>query len=244
MKESIPLIDPIWYSPVVVLNHVTRLTNSLSEKDRKSKEFRKVVEARAAAITLLGLMKINGTQYWMQIVDDKERSPDIRTISYATEQPEKFDNMEQQDVEVVEYEQHSEGAIPEFLASTKFGPGKSYDEQTHILCHLGEGTVINLPDITEMKNQMAIINTKSPIVLLGATSQEATDYQIIQLNPGVGILVEFNVEDEERILFGRPDYKGIMYFKRGSRKPSVHDPNDKHYPFENIGYVPDKNGNY
>jgi hypothetical protein len=236
--------DPVWFSPLNVIHHADELDRVLPLKQKSTKEFRKVVEARAVAVMLTGLITKTGRQYWMQVVDDKERSPDIKTICYAEKHSEKFDNAEYQDVEVVEYEKHSAMPLPEFLAQTKFAKEKGYDKDTHILCHLGKDMAFNLPKEEELKNQMKIINSSCPIVFLAPSNQDGTRYKLTQLNPEVRDLIEFNLEEELHNLGGTTGYIGVMHFKLGSRKPIEIKPEEKYYPFEKIGYVPDEHGNY
>ena len=233
------LEDPIWFSPLNVIHHANELSKVIPDEQKKSKEFRKVVEANATAIMLTGLIAQTGKEYWMQIVDDKEKSPDIRTICYAEKHSEKFDNMEYQDVEVVEYETHSHEPLPEFLARTKFGKRDAYDAETHILCHLGKGAILRLPeDKEELKRQMAAIKPTCPVAFVAPSNPDTTKYKLIQLHPDVRLMTEFNLEEELHKI-GSKGYKGVMHFIRGSRKPTEARPEEKYYPFEKIGYKPD-----
>ncbi len=141
----ISMEDPIWYPPLNVIHHANLLSKSLSLKEQKSKRFRKVIEAYTVAQMLAGITTKENKDYWMQIVDDKSGSPDIRTIRVIDSSNEKFDLLEQIDVEVVEYESHSQISIPEFIVEKKLSKYKSYDENTIILCHIGYGVKSILP---------------------------------------------------------------------------------------------------
>jgi hypothetical protein len=240
MSEKVFLEDPIWFSPLNVVHHANELEAALSQEQKKTGEYKKVMEARAVAIMLTGLITIENIDYWMQIVDDKHGSPDIRTVRYAEDNNEKFDNLEQEDVEVVEYEAHTKTSIPEFLAQTKFAKGKGYDDKTHILCYVGADVNLSLPPDDELKKQMSIITSACPTALLIESSKNPLVYKLIKLNPDVGTIKEFNLEEELKKL----TYSGVMTFKRGSKRPIEAKPEEKHYPFENIGYVPNEQGKY
>ena len=201
------------------------------------------MEARAVAVMLVGLSKQENKEYWMQIVDDKHGSPDIYTARYADNQPEKFDKLDREDVEVVEYTKHSTETLPQFLLKTKFSETKSYDVLTHILCYLGEGAKIHLPSVEQLQKEMEIIQSNTPVIFLAPVNSNPESYKIILVNPKVIVLPEFNLIKELHSL-GKKDYKGVMKFNFGSRKPIEHIPNEKHFPFENLGYRPDNNGNY
>jgi hypothetical protein len=235
--------NTVWFSPLNVIHHSNELETFLSQDQKNTSKYKKVIEAKMTAVMLMALMEVEKKQYWMQIVDDKEQSPDVRTINYEDVQSGKFDNMEQEDVEVVGYEHHSTGNIVDFLLATKFSSSKSYDPQTHILCHLLDGEIINLPSEEELKKQMAVIKSPCPTVVLGATSETASNYKLILLNPEVRTVIEFNlIKSLERLV--QNNYIGVLTLKRGSRRPIEARPDEKHYPFESIGYIPNEEGNY
>lgn len=232
--------DPVWFPPLNVIHHGDLLRKSLSAKEKKSKRFRKVVEAYTVAQMLVGIMVKENKDYWMQIVEDKFSSPDIRTIRYADSHDEKFDFLEQVDVEVVEYESHSEMSIPEFIVEKKFSKYKSYDENTIILCHVGSGVKSFLPDGETIKKMMEPINSPCEVLLLVGTSPEATELDLISLKPNVGVLLTYIPAVE----LSKRKNKSVVTFKLGTRKPTTYNPNNKHYPFEKLGYVPNDKGKY
>ncbi len=231
--------DPIWFSPLNVIHHCNELNKTLTEQEKSSKKFRKVIEAHTVAIMLVGLMILEGNEYWIQVLDDKQKSPDILTGTYG--KPSKiFDNFEYQEVEVVEYEKHSTGNIPDFLSRTKFSKNKSYDKDTVILCHVGGGATVNLGSEKDLEIQMGVINSSCPIIFLGATSPDAKRYKMIQLNPEVKTLIEF--DPYEKLTTGK--YIGVLNLKLGVRKEREKKHDEKHYPFEKIGYIPNTSGKY
>jgi len=233
------LEDPIWYSPLNVIHHAIELDKTIPDDQKKSKDYRKIMEAHATALMLTGLMAQTGKEYWMQIVGDEHGTPDVKTICYADQHSEKFDNMEYQDVEVVEYETHSQMPLPDFLAQTKFAKGKAYDAETHILCYLGKGATLNLANKKELEQQMIAINPTCPVALIVESDQKNRRYKLIQLHPEVRLIKEFGLK-EELDKIGVAGYKGVMHFIRGSRKPTEARPDEKHYPFEKLGYAPNK----
>lgn len=232
--------DPIWYSPLNFIHHANQLNSRLTSKEKNTKEFRKVVEACAVAQMLVGIIAIEKREYWMQLVEDKYGTPDVRTIRYADKHSEKFDNLEQVDVEVVEYEAHSTIPIPEFIAKTKFSNKKSYDDNTVILCHIGGGVSSILPGREEIETQMKDIDSPCSVLLLVATNQKASRFQIIELRPRIGVLIEFDLEEK----LHERKYTGVLNLIRGIRRPLEERPNEKHYPFEKLGYTPNKYGSY
>ncbi len=232
--------DPVWFPPFNVIYHGDLLRKSLSSEEKKSKKFRKVVEAYTVAQMLVGIMVKENKDYWMQLVDDKFASPDIRTIRYADAHDEKFDFLEQVDVEVVEYESHSKMSIPEFIVEKKFSKYKSYDENTIILCHVGSGVQSFLPDRETIKKIMEPVNSSCHVLLLAGTNPQVLELDLILLKPNVGVLLTYVPAVE----LSKRKRRSVAIFKLGTRKPSVYNPNNKHYPFEKLGYIPNNKGLY
>ncbi len=232
--------DPIWFPPANVMHHANLLRDSLSTEEKKSKEFRKVIEAYTVAQMLVGVMIKENRKYWMQLVDNKHGSPDIRTIRYADSHSEKFDNLEQVDVEVVEYESHSTVSIPQFIVDTKLSKHKSYDKNTIILCHIGGRTQSFLPNGNTIKAIIGPLNSPSKVVLLAGANPDATEVELFSLNPEVGLILKYNPVAE----LVKKERQIVMNFTRGVRRPLVYNPNAKHYPFEKLGYIPNDKGQY
>jgi hypothetical protein len=232
--------DSIWFPPANVIYHGALLEQALTTEEKKSKDFRKVIEAVSVAQMLVAVMVKENRNYWMQLVDDKYGSPDIKTIRYAGAHKEKFDLLEQVDVEVVEYESHSSMSIPQFLVDTKLSRRKSYDSDTIILCHVGSGVKGFLPNAENIKDVIGSVNSPCKVVLLVGANPEVSELSLFSLNPEIGLILKYNpiLELQKR------EKQTVMIFKFGVRKPPVYNPNDNHYPFEKLGYVPNENGDY
>jgi hypothetical protein len=242
--EKVFMHDPTWFSPLNVIHHGDMLVKAIPKNELKSKKFRKVIEAYTVAQMLVGIMVKEDREYWMQLVDDQQETPDIRTIRYADKHLEKFDMMEQVDVEVVEYESHTTLSIPEFIVDKKFSKKKSYDDNTIILCHVGSGVKAYLPDGSEVKKVLGQIKSPCDILFLAGSDPTSTILGLYTLRPEPGLLLEYNPVIELAKMNSKKKLKGVVNFKLGSRKPSQYNPDSKHYPFENLGYVPDKDGVY
>ncbi|MFA6459309.1 MAG: hypothetical protein WCV79_02860 [Candidatus Paceibacterota bacterium] len=240
----VSIIDQIWFSPLNVIYHGELLKRQLPNEKKKSKEFRKVVEAVTVAQMLIGVMIKEGKEHWMQLVGDNEGSPDIRTISYVESKDEKFDYMEQVDVEVVEYESHTSAAIPRFIVDTKLTGSKSYDENTVILCHVGSGVKSFLPDGITIKKVMDTVNSPCTVLLLAGTSPDASELELFTLKPNVGLMLRYNPIEELMRLGREKKFTGVINLKRGTKRPPTSNPSNKHYPFEKLGYVPTNSNQY
>ncbi len=84
------------------------------------------------------------------------------------------------------------------------------------------------------------IKSESTILLLCASDPLAKELKLFSLKPTVGLLAKYDPIE----VLKRKNRVGVMIFKRGSKKEPVYNPDTKHYPFESLGYIPDKNLNY
>lgn len=242
--EKVFMHDPIWFSPLNVIHHGNLLKKTIPKEELKSKKFRKVIEACTVAQMLVGIMVKENKEYWMQLVDDKEETPDIRTIRYADKHRENFDMLEQVDVEVIEYESHTRLSIPEFIVAKKFSKKKSYDENTIILCHIGSGVKGYLPPGDEVKKILGQIKSSCDILFLAGANPTSTILSLYTLRPEPGLLLKYDPVVELKNMNLKKKLMGVVSFKLGSRRPSEYDSDTKYYPFEKLGYVQDKDGVY
>ena len=242
-RETEFMWDPIWFSPFNVLVHAEKIRKAATDEVKKTKEYRKVLEAEVAAKMLVGISMASKKEFWMQIVDDKFGSPDIRTLCYSNDEHPSFDFLEVQYVEVVEYEEHSAENLIQFIERTKFSKKKAYDQTTHILCHLGGATKIYVPNESELAKQVADSKINCPVLFIGSPEGlPSSTYRLLQLWPTVRMAVEFDVEEEYKR--NTPIKFGVMRFERGKRKPLTRHEGERHYSFENIGFIPTNQEEY
>lgn len=222
--------DPVWFSPLNVIFHFTQYKNDSAPKDQR--QYKKTEEAFFVATMLVGIMAIQKKEYWMQIVSDKNGSPDIRTGNYKAPRGTPMNPWTTQEVEVVTFDEHSdEKSIPEFLRRTKLSKGKAYDPLTTILCYIRKG--FHIPPLKTLVADLRADKCQSPIMLLGKTSPDKETYKIAQINPQLDLVNEFDLLAE---LKGKK-YTGVLNLKRGSTPIFHSHPDDKHFPFEKMGIL-------
>lgn len=226
------LEDNLWFSPFNVIYHYTKLCENINSTEKKTKKFRKATEAYNVAIAVVGIMKQSKQEFWMQIVDDKESSPDIRT---ATLEPRtnRAPELLVQDVEVVEYGEYStKDPIDEFILEKKLN--KNYSKDTIIVCYVSIATV--MPPIEVISATLSSSNAINPVYLLLKISANEPIYRFCQLHPKIGIVIDFNLNTE----LHNKKYIGVHKLEKGSNNNLVarYLPDEKHFPFEALGYVP------
>lgn len=223
--------DNIWFSPINVLYHYARLESLLSSAERKTRSFKKAKEAYHTAIMLMGIIKFQQRQYWLQVVKDEEGSPDIRTGTYVIEagKPKEFTI---QEVEVVDFEQHSDEDIVDFLKRTKLSLKRPYPSYITFLCNVSKTTL--LPPYRQIHDKLKSVIAKNSVVVLGKIHPQKHIYRICQVHPEIDLLIDFDVMKEAY----NKKYRGVLKLKRGidDNLSFIYLPNEKHYPFEALDY--------
>lgn len=225
--------DNIWFSPINVLHHFAKLDISSFPQFKKTKIFRKAYEANIVAIMLIGIIKTQNREYWMQITKDEEETPDIRTFRYVEKNG--IRNWQDiQEVEVVQYENHSNEKLTDFLKNKKLPPHKYYPETTTILCLADKITI--LPSWKEQFEDLVSVDAKTPVIILARTHPTKTIYTMCQIHPEIDLLTEFDITEEAY----NKKYLGVLklHFDPKGEPVFSHKPNEKHYPFEILGIRP------
>ncbi len=230
-NEMVFLNDPIWYSPLNVISHFKRIEKGLSILERTSKKFRKAQEAFEVAVMLVGMRSILDRELWLQLVGDELESPDIRTGTFTLPTKTKAEDFSIQDVEVVEYNNHSQETLIGFLKRTKLSNKKSYDSLTTILCYISRN--MHLPPLRDLHNDLRKEGINCPVMIVGRTSPEKETYKIAQINPSVDLVAEFDLIKELK----DKKCKGVLSLVRGTTPKFDYRIDEKHFPFEKIGLV-------
>lgn len=225
--------DNIWFSPINVLHHFAELDVNSSVEFKKTKVFKKAYEANLTAIMLMGIIKEQGQEYWLQITKDEEGTPDIRTFRYAKRG--KIVNWQEiQEVEVIQYEYHSEESITDFLKTKKLPPHKFYPSTTTILCLADK--ITTLPSWKKQYEELKDNPAKNSIIILAKTHPTKTIYTICQIHPQIDLYSEFDITEEA---YSRK-YKGVLIVSLNPKGELTfsYNANEKHYPFETLGLKP------
>lgn len=180
----------IWFPPQNILYHYDRyLKEDLDFLKRK--DIKPIQEARYVSIMVVGMMENAGEDFWVQLVNPDEESPDARTLKVKDILP-KYNNYEMQDIEVVTYNKHSTSVdLGNFIFESKLGKDKSYDNLTTILCCLE--TDIHVESWLKINKQLAKSHINSPVYILGRLSKTEHIYSLIKVHPNLEGPYEYNV---------------------------------------------------
>jgi hypothetical protein len=215
---SVPVYDPeLWYSPKYILataNYTIR--NSPTREQNK-----KVGEAIPVSIACLAMFQQGKIPWWIQLVPESERAPDLRVMYY-----DKVDDTNRQnvlDVEVVTLGNYSSGDdIAQFILDTKLAnPKKAYADEVAIVCYLNRKLTTVWREVHE---KLAAAGKKNNVYAVGKVRSDQNTYQFIQLNPTIDILVQ--LEPDTKIPYQADILRG---YRTGSK---VIKPVEKHNPFD------------
>lgn len=187
-----------WVSPRLVLVYYDQFLKLFGDKIFKSVDFKKVLEAKVAAIVLLGIHKLTANHFMMQVPVAVNESPDIITMNLR-EYPDKPVQMGTQDVEVVEYSEKSQEDIATFLERTKLSPSlskKAYDDKTIIICHITKNNVlVSHPNLHNKIKQIKPVS-KATVYLLGPIPHKDKYYRLVRVWPELDSLVEIDIVND------------------------------------------------
>jgi hypothetical protein len=234
ISRPIPLSflkDKYWFSPTNVIGNFTKLKNTGVLKPDLP-HYKKVCEAYVAAISLIGIIKSSGQDYWMQLVDDAEGSPDIRTGCYHKITHD--NDFSVQDLEIVTYSEYSTESLLDFLLKTKFSQRKSYDDLTQILCCIEKPVVLPPLDALNKELKARILKSQSPIIIIGKTDPNSAMYKIAQIYPSVDLVIDFDLIEECKRMGPKKNLR-LVLSKKGAIQLRPSNDDEKHYPFEKLG---------
>lgn len=195
----------LWFSPARVLIHYVRLLKTIGmDKMEKGSKYQKVREMKAVALFLLGVMKNQEIDFWIQPVLD-ERTPDVRTFCFGRD---KDENIEQwiQEVEVTTYGEYTSNALTEFIWKTKYSKRKNYPPHFVVLCELRKTFL--LPPLITLKSELEKYKPNGAIALLGRLSPSEEIYRVAQIYPELELVEEFNAGVEARLLHSKLSNQG------------------------------------
>ena len=195
-QKSIKFNPNIWFPPRNILYHYARKEQELGN-ELKTGKYKVIRESRSVALMLLGIMKIQERDYWLQLVNPKEQTPDIRTAT-KEKRPGKSDWLYTQDVEVVTLNSFSNVDVDDFIKKTKLSGRYAYPNDTTILCHIDKTT--NTKPWNDIHKSLSEVADKHDVFLLAKVNPNALIYQIAKIHPTVDILTTFNALEEATLL--------------------------------------------
>lgn len=218
MFDNIP-VSELWYPPVNVLYHGNkRLGDTITASLRKQ-----INESMSVAIMLIGLNKQHGEDYRLQIVDQSEQTPDVRSMRIVPKDG--INILEVHEIEVVTLEVHSDESADDFLKRTKLNSKKSYPSTTTILCHINKN-LVGSKSWVEVHEALKDVDTQNDVYVLARIDPIEQRYQLVKVHPTLEI-VEFDVQEE---LLGGPSRRVLKMRPGTNTEFSFSD--EKHIPFE------------
>ncbi|MFA5015492.1 MAG: hypothetical protein WC549_08135 [Actinomycetota bacterium] len=204
------IYDPlVWFNPAYMIDcgikarqHFESIGEKLSSDMNKA-----LGESFAVSVMSLGVNQLLDMQLRVQLVDPKDRSPDLRVMhEVPMADTSKFDlKMNYWDVEVVTLEEHSNVQVDQFIKDTKLKASKkSYDKDTIILCYIDK-------DISDGKlwkdvsAELQKLKVPNNIFLVGKTHPTKPIYDVARVNPVFDSIIRFDVMEEAKKKYDKPE---------------------------------------
>lgn len=230
--ENIFVTDREWFNPVNVIYEFKRL-ESLGVINPSIKPYKKLQEAYISAVSLIGMVSKLGLNFWLQMVDDKEGSPDIKTICRNPKGV--VNEFAIHDVEVVIFNKHTPSDdLIEFLLKTKLSDNKAYDDLTNILCFIDRFVVF--PSVFDIQQSLLAkdLKKKSPVMLLGKILKNEERYRLVHIYPEISFDITFDLLEECRKITYPGGFRLGRRGKMGEKPTYIND-GSKICPFQKFG---------
>lgn len=182
----------IWYSPRKIVFSFLVIKAQVGEKIEKAQEYKLHREEFSVALALFAIQKMQNMQFWLQLVNPRESTPDIRTATVYEKNKKRY--LSVHDIEVVTYEEHSSDSVHDFLKRTKLVNTKLYPDVTTILCHVAKYADIGKLD--EIATSLKSVKRNNDTWVLGRIHKTKDIYQLVRVHPEPEPIVHFDLEEE------------------------------------------------
>lgn len=183
--------DPnTWFNPRYAINLLWSLRKRFGEQILTDNNFQKEREAWAVAASLLGIKKLTGQDWWLQIPEAE--IPDIEAMTLVPYETEDMNYLHHRLIEVMEITTYTNDTIVnEILRKLK---NKCYQKETCLLVHMRRNA-----HIQDMRSLSAELKEKihgvADIWLLGSEALGTNDFILFSLSPDVQV-IRFNIDGE------------------------------------------------
>lgn len=195
------IYDPyVWFTPMYMIKCIQDTYEHYKKTgDKIPSDMQKALnEAWASAIACFGFNILQKNEFRLQLVNPKERSPDIRVL-YQLPIPKDYkyeSNGAYWDIEVVTLDKNSpEKYVDDFLLRTKLASTKSYDNKTIILCFINkkiEGGKV----WREVHMELSKVKHKNNVFLLGSPKPPPEfTYVFARVHPRLDSVIEIDLRN-------------------------------------------------
>lgn len=179
----------VWFSPRYAITNLFALIKSEGDIVKQSNDYQKEREAWVVGITLLGIRKIYGELWWLQI--PVEDPPDILAMTLAADKNKNQNTLVRRLVEAMEFTDYSRGTlVEEVLRKLK---NKAYQRETVLVIYLRKNFSISVKKLSDELTKKNL--NVADVWIMGNTSFGADEFIVSSLFPKLET-VKFKLNDE------------------------------------------------
>lgn len=194
---ELPYDEYKWFSPKFALNYFSKLNAQYGhDKVTKDNKFKKEREAWIVGLALLGINKMTGRLWWLQVPRDDP--PDMRVMTLLPDLNNNQNEMHHREIEVAQITKFTNSTIEEEILRKL--NNKLYIKETCLLIYMNRATVID-----DMRKLAAKLNGKiqvSDVWIMGAVSKDSSKHILFSLHPEVKVQHFDIFEEMDRIPLG------------------------------------------
>lgn len=180
----------VWFSPRFAIYYFWTILKNEGEKAKGANKYQKEREGWIVGVALLGIIKLAGDIWWLQIPTDDP--PDIRAMKVTLNTKKDWNVLNHREVEVMEVTKYSQSNLIEAIKRKL--RNKAYIKETGLIVYLRVD--MKIEDMQELSRELISADLKiADIWLIGNTNKENNEFILFSLLPEV-IRVDYNIDEE------------------------------------------------
>lgn len=163
-----------WFNPAMLIRRFETVIASHGLSKAESGRFRREREGWISAVWSLGIRRITGLQYWIEI-ETADQTPDCKV--HFLDQSSGNNHRMTMNVEVVEWDEHRQDLM-EIIAQKC---ARAYPKYFFLVVLVRSGNIIELGSVLQRLTEARV--PFAEIWILGRISPITTEYRMVQLHP-------------------------------------------------------------
>lgn len=178
-----------WFTPRFAIEYLASQLDKHGKIVLHSNKFKKEREAWILGLALLGINKLTGRLWWLQVPEIDP--PDMRAMSLASDKESNHNMLLHREIEIAQITNHTDNTIvDEILNKLK---GKQYIKETCLVVYMTRNE--NIDNIYSLADALIGKTTVSDIWIVGAIEKDSPKHILFSVVPDVKI-IEFNIIEE------------------------------------------------
>lgn len=190
---ELPYNEYVWFSPRFAIEYLWRLLDKHGDVVLKTSKYKKEREAWIMGVALLGVMKLTGAKWWLQV--PKNDPPDMEVMTLVPDHVKQQNEMRHRLVEIMQITKYTNDTIVnEIMRKLR---NKSYPPKTALVVYLNRKMFIE--DMWKISAEF--VDARPPVAdiwIVASVKPDSQEYIFFSLYPTVQT-VTYDIDEERRV---------------------------------------------